>query len=142
MDAGELDAFIASEHKVACATRGPRGFPHVAMLAYAVIDGRVWSWSYAKSQKVRNLERDPRATLLIEAGDSYRQYRGAMLECDVRIHRTVADVRRVGEALSRRFASEAIAHAIDAQASKRVALEFIERRRSTYDHRKLPAGVY
>jgi hypothetical protein len=30
---------------------------------------------------------------------------------------------------------------VEAQASKRVAFEFVERRRSTWDHRKLAAGV-
>jgi hypothetical protein len=33
-----------------------------------VADGELRSWTYAKSQKVRNLERDPRATLLVETG--------------------------------------------------------------------------
>ncbi|HEY2569922.1 MAG TPA: pyridoxamine 5'-phosphate oxidase family protein [Solirubrobacteraceae bacterium] len=142
METSELGAFLAGERKVVCATLGPRGLPHVVALGFALLDGRVWCWSYAKAQKVRNLERDPRATLLFEAGDSYRDYRGAMLECDVRIHRGEGDVRRVGWALAARYDPDAIRHAIDAQAAKRVALEFVVRRQSSYDHRMLPAGVY
>jgi hypothetical protein len=142
MDAGELEAFLAGQRKVVCATLGTRGLPHVVMLGYALLDGRVWCWSYAKAQKVRNLEREARATLLFEAGDSYREYRGAMLECDVRIHRDAEQVRRVGSVLASRYDPEAVAHAIAAQAEKRVALEFVVRRQSSYDHRKLPAGVY
>jgi general stress protein 26 len=33
-------------------------------------EGEIWIYTYAKSQKVRNLERDPRATLLIETATS------------------------------------------------------------------------
>jgi hypothetical protein len=142
MEPGELQAFIAGADKVVCATQGPRGLPHVVALGFALLDGRVWGWSYASAQKVRNLERDARATLLFEAGDSYREYRGAMLECDVRIHRDTEQVRRVGRALATRYDPRAIAHAIDAQAAKRVALEFVVRRQASYDHRKLPTGVY
>ena len=40
-------------------------------LWYVVRDGELWSWTYAKSQKVRNLERDRRCTLQVEAGDEY-----------------------------------------------------------------------
>ena len=67
-----------------CATQGPRGWPHLMPLWYVVRDGRLWAWTFAKSQKVRNLERDPRATLQVEAGrDQYHLLRGVMLESDV-----------------------------------------------------------
>src|SRR4051794_29203339 len=48
----------------------------------------LWAWTFAKAQKVRNLERDPRATVQVEAGrDRYDQLRGLMLETEVTIHR-------------------------------------------------------
>ncbi len=40
-------------------------------------------WTYAKSQKARNLERDARATIGIEDGVQYHELRGVMFECDV-----------------------------------------------------------
>ena len=43
----------------------------------------LWAWTFAKSQKMRNLERDPRATLQIETGEEYQELRGVMLETDV-----------------------------------------------------------
>jgi hypothetical protein len=137
MDERELGEFLAEQRKIACATIGPRGLPHVMMLGYVMRDGALWAWTYAKSQKVRNLERRAQATLYAEAGDSYLEYRGAMLECDVVIHREIAAVRRVGVALLDRYGGPALRDAIETQATKRVALEFIPRRRSTYDHRKL-----
>ena len=85
----ELAAFLAEERTVTCATAGPRGWPHLMPLWYVlrpVPDGesgpRLWAWTYAASQKVRNLERDPRATLQVEAGEEYQELRGVMLECE------------------------------------------------------------
>ncbi len=113
---------------------------------------RVWAWTYAASQKVRNLERDPRATLQVEAGEAYEDLRGVMLECDVVIHRDLDVVAPLGEAILLRnsvprgveppeeLPSQA-RDAVAAQAAKRVALEFLERRRASWDHRKL-GGVY
>ena len=64
----EVGAFLDEERTVICATNGRDGWPHLMPLWYVVRDGRLWSWTYAKSQKTRNLERDPRATLLVESG--------------------------------------------------------------------------
>lgn len=141
MDDRELSEFLDGRDKIVCATIGPRGWPHVMALGYVLRESNVWAWTYAKSQKVRNLERLPHATLYAEAGDSYRDYRGAMLECDVVIHRELETVRAVGGELLSRYGGEALRGAIDAQSSKRVALEFIPRHRSSYDHRKLPEGA-
>jgi nitroimidazol reductase NimA-like FMN-containing flavoprotein (pyridoxamine 5'-phosphate oxidase superfamily) len=64
----EIHEFIDSQRIVSVASFGPRGWPHVMPLWYVPRDGEVWIYTYAKSQKVKNLERDPRATLLIESG--------------------------------------------------------------------------
>ena len=63
MDFEEVAAFLEEQRVVVCATNGPSGWPHLMPLWYTVRDRQVWAWTYAKSQKVRNLERDPRATL-------------------------------------------------------------------------------
>ena len=44
-----------------------------------------WIWTYRKSQKVKNLERDDRATLLVESGIEYAELRGVMLKTRARI---------------------------------------------------------
>ena len=115
-------------------------------------DARVWAWTYAASQKVRNLERDPRATLQIEAGEAYPELRGVMLECEVLVHRDGATVAPLGEEILLRNsvargepqAGELPLRAramVEAQAAKRVGLEFVEQRRASWDHRKL-GGTY
>ena len=65
-------------------------------LWYVVRDGELWAWTYAKSQKIRNLERDPRATLQVEAGESYDQLRGVMIEAETTIHREPETVATLG----------------------------------------------
>ena len=55
--------------------------PHLAGLWYLPVDGRLDCWTYAASQKARNLQRDPRATLLTEAGSGYQELRGVSMEC-------------------------------------------------------------
>jgi hypothetical protein len=168
----EVAAFLAAERTVTCATAGVRGWPHLMPLWYVLrdspdgdsgaLDARVWAWTYAASQKVRNLERDARATLQVEAGEQYQELRGVMLECEVLIHRDVAKVAALGNEIFRRQLAIGgianwpavprgqdpvaelpgeVAAMVDKQAVKRVALEFVERRRISWDHRKL-GGLY
>ncbi len=143
MTAEEADAFLAEEKTVTCATNGRAGFPHLMPLWYVLRDGRIWAWTYAKSQKVKNLERDPRATLQIESGLDYAELRGVMLRCEVTIHRDVDVVTDFAMELVERYAggAEGTREAFAKQAPKRVALEFVERDRVTWDHRKL-GGTY
>ena len=141
MTADEVAALLDAGRVAVVATNGHDGWPHVMPLWYLVRDGEVWVWTFAKSQKVRNVERDPRATVQVEAGTAYADLRGAVLQCDVIVHRDVDAVAAVGLELAVRYGdgsvSEAAAAALRAQASKRVALQFVEHRRTTWDHRKL-----
>src|ERR1700751_4001811 len=110
MSEQEVAGFLADERIVTCATLGPRGWPHLMPLWYVLRSGdgggqRLWDWTYAASQKVRNLERDPRATLQVETGESYEELRGVMFECDVVIHRELADVQALGMEIFGRYAA-------------------------------------
>ncbi len=160
MSEAEVAAFLAEERTVTCATVGPRGWPHLMPLWYvlrAVSPGeplpRLWAWTYGISQKVRNLERDPRASLQVEAGEQYQELRGVMLECEVIVHRDLEIVSALGQEILARYASPRgeppaaelpaeVSAMVAAQAAKRVGLEFVERRRASWDHRKLGGGVY
>ena len=141
----EVLAFLDEERTVVCATNGREGRPHLMPLWYVVRDGCLWSWTYAKSQKVRNLERDPRATLQVEAGVEYDVLRGVMLETDATIHRETEDVAALGIEIFTRYTGgeldDDVRAMVLAQAPKRVAMEFVERTRVTWDHRKL-GGLY
>jgi PPOX class probable F420-dependent enzyme len=136
MDPDALARFLEEERTMTCATLGPRGLPHLMPLWYVLRDGEPWAWTYAASQKVRNLERDPRATLQVEAGERYDELRGAMLETDVTIHRDLETVLAVGLEIGRRYRmDEAGLRTVRTQAPKRVALQFTPRRTVSWDHR-------
>jgi PPOX class probable F420-dependent enzyme len=144
MSAAEQAAFLAEQRTVICATNGPGGWPHLMPLWYVMRGENIWAWTYARSQKVRNLERDPRATLQVEAGDDYSELRGIMIEADTEILRDTELVAALGAELLSRYGNGAtpeVNDAIRSQAAKRVALRFAARRTASWDHRKL-AGTY
>jgi PPOX class probable F420-dependent enzyme len=146
MDAGELAAFLDEQRTLTCATLGRDGWPHLMPLWFAMRDGEPWAWTYAKSQKVRNLERDPRCTLQVEAGTEYGELRGVMWRARCELVRDTGEVARLGGALAVRYGGGAALTAelqdgVRAQAAKRVALRFHLLDAVTWDHRKL-AGTY
>jgi PPOX class probable F420-dependent enzyme len=142
MAADEVAAFLAKRRVVICATNGPGGWPHLMPLWYLVRGEEIWAWTYAKSQKVKNLERDPRATLQVEDGEQYQELRGVMIEARTVIHRDIDTVAGVGTELLARYAGGSGAvEVVRAQAAKRVGLEFIPERIRSWDHRKL-GGAY
>ena len=143
----ELRELLEAERVAVVSSLGPRGWPHSMPLWFVPRDGVVWIWTYAKSQKVRNLERDPRATVLLETGHEYGELRGVMIEAKAMIHRDLETVTGFAEELTLRYA-EGISSiegdaraALEAQAPKRVAIHFEPVRISSWDHRKL-GGTY
>jgi PPOX class probable F420-dependent enzyme len=139
----EVRAFLDEQMVMQCATVGPRGVPHMVPLWYVVEDGDLVGWTYAKSQKARNLERDPRATIGIEDGVQYHELRGVMFECDVRMERDAGRVEGYGLKLFERYAGELgpeIREMVAGQAPKRVGLRFAPSRVVSWDHRKLGGG--
>jgi PPOX class probable F420-dependent enzyme len=145
MSATEIADFLDEQKVVVCATNGVKGWPHLMPLWYLVKDGEIWAWTYAKSQKVRNLERDPRATLQVEDGEQYAELRGVMIEAETKIHRVTDDVLEFGLKLFERYGAQStgpeFVETVRAQASKRVALQFVPIKTASWDHRKL-GGVY
>ena len=140
MTAEEVAAFLEEQRTLTCATIGRDGWPHLMPLWYVVRDGELWAWTYAKSQKVRNLERAPRCTLQVETGSEYHELRGVMLKAEAVIHRE--GVLELGVEIFERYTGGPIdPEHLRAQASKRVGLQFVVSSVASWDHRKL-AGVY
>lgn len=76
----EQAAFLREGHTLQVASIGPSGFPHLVAMWYALIDERIHFTTYAKSQKVLNLQRDPKISVMLEAGDVYSELRGLVIE--------------------------------------------------------------
>ena len=141
MTEAEVAAFLEAQRILICATVGPGGRPHLAALWYLPAAGRLDCWTYAASQKARNLARDPRATLLTEAGTAYQELRGVSLECDAELVRDPAQVLDIGVALAARYGGVSptpdLRATLARQAAKRVGIHFHPTRVSSWDHRKL-----
>ncbi|MDX6638473.1 MAG: hypothetical protein QOJ01_1984 [Solirubrobacterales bacterium] len=147
LTAAEQSELLNAERVVVVASMGTRGWPHLMPLWYVPRDGDVWIYTYGKSQKVRNLERDPRATLLIETGHEYSELRGVQIEATAELHRDIETVFDLAKELTLRYADGFtsiegdMATALEAQARKRVAIRFRAERVASWDHRKL-GGTY
>ena len=143
----EQRELIESERIVVVSSLGPRGWPHVMPLWYVPRDGDVWIWTYAKSQKVKNLERDPRATLLIETGNEYTELRGVQIEAEAELIRDLDRIVDYAKEMTIRYSDgiESVegdaAAGLRAQAPKRVAIHFHPKRVASWDHGKL-GGTY
>ena len=144
----EIARFLGESRVVSVSTIGQDGWPHVTALWYVMRDSEPWIYTYAKSQKVRNLERDPRATLLVEAGEEYHELKGVMLKTRAELHRELDAVAPVAEELFKRYQGAnvdaidpATREALRAQAAKRVAVQFHVEQTVSWDHSKL-GGAY
>ena len=145
MSSDEVLAFLGEERIVTCATLGKDGWPHLMPLWYVVRSGEIWAWTFAKSQKVKNIERDSRATIQVEAGDSYDQLRGVMMKTNVELVHDTELVLDLGLEIMAKYAGGSLDEAgrgfVAAQAAKRVGLRFVATETATWDHRKL-GGSY
>jgi PPOX class probable F420-dependent enzyme len=145
MSSEEIAAFLDEQRVVICATHGANGWPHLMPLWYLVRGKEIWAWTYAKSQKVKNLERDSRATLQVEDGEQYDELRGVMIEARAVIHREPEPVTQFGLELFERYSGSAggaeFGEMVRAQAAKRVAMQFVPERVVSWDHGKL-GGAY
>jgi len=144
----ELRAFLMEQKVVTVASLGPGGRPHLMPLWYVPDGVELSAWTYAKSQKAKNLERDPRATLQVEAGVEYAELRGVMMECDAQLEHDPERVAELGLSIFARYGGVEAGELADEvramvlqQAAKRVGIRFRPTRTVSWDHRKL-AGTY
>jgi PPOX class probable F420-dependent enzyme len=140
----ELREFLDEQKTVSVATIGPHGRPHLVPLWFVPEGDDLIAWTFAKSQKAKNLERDPHATLQVEAGVEYQELRGVVFECDVQVERAPERVAEYGRKIFSRYgggdlAPEA-AEMVERQAPKRIGMRFVPTRTVSWDHRKLGGG--
>ncbi len=146
MSEAEVAGFLASERVMDVASNGQNGWPHVTALWFVMRDADPWIWTYRKSQKVKNLERDDRATLLVESGFEYAELKGVMLRTRAHIEYDTERVLDFGEELFAKYqgastGGDEMREALRAQAAKRVAIRFEVLETVSWDHAKL-GGAY
>ncbi len=142
----EVTAYLDTQRILNVATIGPSGHPHVVAMWYAVMDGQVAFWTFAKSQKVLNLRRDPKLSALVESGETYNELRGVELVGTGRLVEDYEQTLAIGKAVGVRYngegvLSEAALPFLEAQARKRIGVLVDVERVVSWDHTKL-GGAY
>lgn len=141
----EVWAFVEERKSLQVATIGRDGMPHLTTLWFALVEGRIAFETFSKSQKVVNLKRDPRISVLLEDGEQYAELRGISISGRADLYDDPDEVHPYAMAVMRRNQPEIPADKVDEAArvlaSKRTAVVVIPERIVSWDHRKL-AGSY
>ena len=145
MSDAEIEQFLTDNMKVQIATIGPDGTPHLTTLFYVLEDGMVAFWTYGRSQKVVNLRRDPRITLLVEDGEDYFELRGVTIQGKARLVEEYDDIRALGARVAKRMArlgeqgdlGDFGDEIVEKQARKRIGIVVEPIKVASWDHHKM-----
>ena len=143
MSEAEVEAFLAEPHHLQVATIGRDGRPHLVAMWYGFLDGAPVLWTYARSQKVVNLRRDPRITCLAESGRDYDELKGVELLGRATILADGDVVLAAGRSVFERYMggfSDADRPRLERMSAKRVAVRIDVERVVSWDHAKMDAG--
>ena len=144
LNAEERRQFLEETKTIVLSTLDPRGYPHSIAMWYVVDDGCCLMTTYAKSQKVLNIRRNPKVALLAESGDTYDTLKGVLIRGQAQL---VNDLDACVEVLTRVHRKmmgampPGIEEALKLQARKRVVIKVTPERVSSWDHGKL-GGAY
>ena len=142
---GEVAGLLEDNLKVQVASIGPDGVPHLSTLFYVVRDRKIAFWTYGRSQKIRNLERDPRVSALVEDGVDYFELRGVSITGRAEIVRDPDRILHLGAKVAVRMVGATslddlgdVGRAtVEKQATKRVAVVVHPEHVASWDHRKM-----
>lgn len=144
MSEEEIAAFLGQQLKVQVASVGANGFPHLTTLFYVLHGGRIAFWTYASSQKVKNLERDERISCLVESGTDYFELRGVSIQGTAELVRDQDRIREIGTAVTGTMSGgtdlgDLGRDIIEDQVRKRVGVLVTPLKVASWDHRKMTA---
>ena len=145
MTDAELDEFLHGRRTMNVATFNHDGTIHLVAMWYGFLDGKLAFETFTKSQKIRNLDRDPRITIGIETGDEYSELRGVEIVGNATVTADPAVVMPVAKSVVQRYFNPA--NDDDAEmiavglANKRSAVVIEPIRTVSWDHTKL-GGTY
>ncbi|MGZ4463805.1 MAG: pyridoxamine 5'-phosphate oxidase family protein [Nocardioides sp.] len=145
MSEAEVADFLQDNLKVQVASIGRDGAPHLSTLFYVMHEGAIAFWTYGASQKIRNLERDPRVSVLVEDGTDYFELRGVSITGTAEIVRDNDRILEIGSAVAVRMVGARSMDdlgdlgrtTVEKQATKRVAVVVHADHVATWDHSKM-----
>lgn len=141
MSDAEITAFLDDCKSLHVATLDKDGAPHLTTLWFAVQDGKILFETYAVSQKVMNLRRDPRLAVLCEQGTTYDQLRGVSIKGMAQIVESGPECNTLMKAIVMRnnpgLPANVLAQHVTEMTRKRIVVVVHPEKVISWDHRKL-----
>jgi PPOX class probable F420-dependent enzyme len=146
----ELATYLAKSQTIIISSINKDGTPHPMPMWYGVEpDGSIVMTTFTKSQKIVNIQRDPRVALLVESGGAvYGNLKGVVLYGKAEL---VRDTEQVVDILTRISTKtldnpddktrEGVRTAVRGTAPKRTGIRIRPEKIVSWDHSKL-GGVY
>lgn len=141
----EVAAYLAEQRDLQVASINADGSPHLVTMWFTVLDGDICFWTYGRSQKIVNLQRDPRVTVLCADGDDYGELRGVTISGRATILEDRGPVNEIGEAVFEKYwgpiNDDATREGVRSMGAKRLGVRITPEKVVSWDHSKL-AGAY
>jgi len=141
MSTQEISAYLSAARTIILVSNGKDGYPHPMPMWFAVDENLVITMTtFEKGQKIKNIQRNSKVSLLAESGDSYEQLKGVVIYSHAEIDRdpelTASVMARVaiqrGD-IKATDESEAMPMFMK-RAAKRVTLRFVPEKIFSWDH--------
>ncbi|MEX0942354.1 MAG: pyridoxamine 5'-phosphate oxidase family protein [Pseudomonadales bacterium] len=143
----EIRDFLDKGRTMILVSNGKDGFPHPMPMWFWVDDlGVVYMTTFRKSQKINNIKRDPRVSLLLESGDAYQELKSVLIFSNAEV---IDDIDYTAEILFNLSSARgdlkigeaeentAIKAALRKTAEKRVVIKLVPDKIISWDHSKL-----
>jgi PPOX class probable F420-dependent enzyme len=141
MTQAEIDEFLQGRHSMSIATMNHDGTIHLVAMWYGFLEDAIGIETKAKSQKVLNLRRDPRMSVLVEDGETYEELRGVELVGTGEIIEDPERMFTLGISVFERYQggkyTEEMRPLVELMLNKRVVVKLHVDRVVSWDHRKL-----
>jgi len=145
MTTDEMHAFLDDGRDLQVASVNADGTPHLVTMWYLRDGDDLLFWTYAKSQKVVNVRRDPRATVLVATGEKYEELKGVSINGSVTVEDDPEGVLAFGEKVYEKYwgpiDNDLVREGVRTMGAKRVVIRVSPLKTTSWDHSKL-AGVY
>ncbi len=145
MTEAEVESYLTTGRDLQVASINADGTPHLVTMWFALVDGDLCFWTYGRSQKIVNLQRDPRVTVLVADGDVYEKLRGVSVAGTATVIEDRDEVNAIGEAVFEKYwmpiTDEAVREGVHAMGAKRLGVRISLEKVVSWDHSKLE-GAY
>jgi PPOX class probable F420-dependent enzyme len=125
--------------RMVVATVMPDGWQHLTVVWYGFTEDRRLGFTVpAGSQKAKNLLRDPRITVLVDAGTEHGELRGVQIAGRAVVHDSLAVKLEIHRSVAERYPVKP-SRDVERTMAKRLAVIVEPTKIISWDHRLLPA---